>query len=97
MLSYVYDLHLLRRQFDNVKRIFKTVEEMPGSLVQNIQKLFFLSVELSKQYASIIFFACIRFETSKRRVQHLSFPVLRQCTEVIMESWTYTVTGWYEF
>lgn len=42
------NLKSCRRQFDNVKRIFKVVEEMPGSLVQNIQKYFLLSEELAK-------------------------------------------------
>lgn len=41
-------LRSCRRQFDNVKRIFKRVEELPGSIVQNIKKQFLLSDELSK-------------------------------------------------
>lgn len=32
-----------RRQFDNIKRIFKTIEDMPGCYVQNIQKIFYIS------------------------------------------------------
>lgn len=78
-----------RRQFDNVKRIYKAVEELPGSLVQNIQKHFHLSEELAKKYASIVFLGCMRFETSKRKLQHLTFSALRRCAEVVMESWTY--------
>lgn len=39
---------IFRRQFDNVKRIFKIVEEMPGSLVANVQKHFFLPEELAR-------------------------------------------------
>lgn len=38
----------LRRQFDNVKRIFKSVEEMQGSIIQNISSLFLLSEDLAK-------------------------------------------------
>ena len=30
-----------RRQYDNVKRIFKAVEDMPGSLVSNIKQIFY--------------------------------------------------------
>ncbi|KAF5306602.1 hypothetical protein FQR65_LT18526 [Abscondita terminalis] len=79
-----------RRQFDNLKRIFKTVEEMPGSLVLNIQKLYSLSEDLARRYAAVVFLACLRFETSKRKLQHLSFPTLKQCSESVMDLWTYT-------
>lgn len=66
---------------------------MPGSLVQNIQKSFHLTEDLAKKYASIVFLACIRFETSKRKLQHLTFAALKQCTEMVMDSWTYTSVG----
>ena len=41
-------LRSCRRQFDNVKRVFKTVEEMPGSLVDNITSHFLLSTQLAQ-------------------------------------------------
>lgn len=82
-----------RRQFDNVKRIFKMVEEMPGPLVQNIQNLFYLPEELAKKYACIVFLACIRFETSKKKLQHLTFNNWKKCCEIIMDQWTYKLTG----
>jgi len=82
-----------RRQFDNIKRIFKMVEEMPGSLVLNIQKQFHLSEELAKKYAAVVFLASLRFETSKRKLQYLTFSALRQCTESVMTAWTYSNTG----
>lgn len=87
----MYDIDC-RRQFDNVKRIFKLVEEMPGSVVENIKNLFYLPDELAKKYASIVFIACIRFETSKKKLQHLSFGSWKVCSEAIMENWTYNVT-----
>lgn len=37
-----------RRQFDNVKRIFKAVEELPGNLTNNIKQIFSLPDELAK-------------------------------------------------
>lgn len=82
-----------RRQFDNLKRVFKTVEEMPGSLVQNVQKFFMLSQDLASKYACIVFLACLRFETSKRKLQNLSFPALKSCAEQVMNEWTYTSSG----
>ncbi len=38
-ISEKTDLHLksCRRQFDNIKRIYKVIEEMPGHYVKNIE------------------------------------------------------------
>lgn len=69
------------------------VEEMSGSVVQNIQNLFYLSDDIAKKYACIVFLACMRFEMAKRRLQYLTFPMLRKCSESIMELWTYKITG----
>lgn len=37
-----------RRQFDNVKRIFKCVEELPGSVTNNIKQFFLLPDESAR-------------------------------------------------
>lgn len=37
-----------RRQFDNVKRVLKVIEDLPGSLVTNIKQCFLLPEELAK-------------------------------------------------
>jgi hypothetical protein len=37
-----------RRQFDNVKRVFKVVDDMQGSVVQNIKNNFLLPEELAR-------------------------------------------------
>lgn len=79
-----------RRQFDNVKRIFKAVEELPGNITNNIKQLFTLPDELAKKYASIVFLACLRFETSKKKLQYLTFNDLFACSQAIMINWTYT-------
>ncbi|XP_063225809.1 acidic fibroblast growth factor intracellular-binding protein [Bacillus rossius redtenbacheri] len=78
-----------RRQFDNVKRIFKVVEEMQGSVSQNIRTNFLLSEELARRYGAIVFLACIRFETGKRKLQHLTFPDFYHCAQAMMGCWTY--------
>lgn len=79
-----------RRQFDNVKRIFKMVEEMPGSVTNNIKTNFLLSDELARKYAAIVFIACLRFETTKRKLQYLNFSDFYECSQAIMTFWTYT-------
>lgn len=71
-----------RRQFDNVKRIFKAVEEMPGNTATNIKQLFILSDELAQKYAAIVFIACLRFETTKRKLQYLNFKDFYECSQV---------------
>ncbi|EFA08394.1 acidic fibroblast growth factor intracellular-binding protein [Tribolium castaneum] len=81
-----------RRQFDNVKRIYKMVEDMPGPVVQNIQNHFYLSEPLAKKYACIVFLACIRFET-KRKLNHITFTCWKRCTEAIMDNWTNKLAG----
>lgn len=79
-----------RRQFDNVKRIFKAVEEIPGNITNNIKLLFLLSDELAKKYATVVFLACLRFETSKRKLLYLTFSDFFDCSQAIMTFWTYT-------
>lgn len=66
---------------------------MPGAIVGNIKNSFQLSDELAKKYACVVFIACIRFETSKKKLQHLSFSSWKACSEIIMEQWTYNVSG----
>lgn len=82
-----------RRQFDNIKRVYKMVEEIPGSTLENIKNSFYLSDELSKKYACIVFLASIRFETSKKKLQSMTFPAWKRCCEAIMDHWTYKQTG----
>nr|XP_012308690.2 acidic fibroblast growth factor intracellular-binding protein-like [Aotus nancymaae] len=77
-----------RRQFDNFKRVFKVVEEMRGSLVDNIQQHFLLSDQLARDYAAIVFFANNRFETGKKKLQYLSFGDFAFSAELMIQNWT---------
>lgn len=47
---------ILRRQFDNVKRVFKAVEELQGSVIQNISIIFLLSEDLAKYVYKLLNF-----------------------------------------
>ena len=47
-MSFAHFLLYFPLQFDNVKRVFRTVEDMMGSLVKNIQTHYLLSDELAK-------------------------------------------------
>lgn len=78
-----------RRQFDNVKRIFKVVEDLQGSVIQNIKNLFLLSEDLAKRYGAVVFMACLRLETGKKKLQYLSFNDFYECALAVMHHWTY--------
>ncbi|XP_058823580.1 acidic fibroblast growth factor intracellular-binding protein [Topomyia yanbarensis] len=78
-----------RRQFDNVKRIFKAMEELPGNTANNIKQQFILPDELADKYAIIVFIACLRFETTKRKLQYLNFSDFFNCAQAIRSNWTY--------
>lgn len=54
-----------RRQFDNFKRIYKTIDGLPGNIVTNIQNQFLLSERLAQKYANYMCYN--RFELNKRR------------------------------
>ncbi|XP_065343228.1 acidic fibroblast growth factor intracellular-binding protein isoform X1 [Cloeon dipterum] len=77
-----------RRQFDNAKRVFKVVEEMPGLVVKNIIDNFALDKELAKSYATVVFLGSLRFDCTKRKLQYLSFQDLSHCAHAIMANWT---------
>ncbi|KAK7869135.1 hypothetical protein R5R35_006599 [Gryllus longicercus] len=78
-----------KRQFDNIKRVFKAVEEMSGSIVQNIRTHFLLPEELARRYGAVVFLGCMRFETGKRKLQYLTFSDFHHCAQSIMVQWTY--------
>lgn len=76
-----------RRQFDNVKRVYKTVEDMNGALIQNISIHFILPEGLAKKYAAVVYIANNRFETNKRKLQYLKFDDFLHCACEMMTNW----------
>ncbi|XP_074604493.1 acidic fibroblast growth factor intracellular-binding protein [Brevipalpus obovatus] len=77
-----------RRQFDNVKRVYKTVEELTGNLVSNIQNNFRLSQRLAKRYATVVYIANNRFETNKRKISYLKFADFQHCACLMIAYWS---------
>ena len=77
-----------RRQFDNIKRVLRVVDDYEGSLVQNIKKQFLLSDVLAKSYASVVFISSNRFETSKKKLSHLSMQDFTFCANLMIDRWT---------
>ncbi|KAL5008908.1 hypothetical protein ScPMuIL_014489 [Solemya velum] len=85
-------LRSCRRQFDNVKRVFKTVEDMRGSLVKNIQTHYLLSDDPARQYAAIVFIANNRFDTGKKKLGYLLFDDFVHCAYQMIANWSYSAT-----
>ena len=61
-----------RRMFDNLKRVLKRIEDSESkSILYTIQHDFLLPLELSSQYANIIFINNYRLDTFKKRISYL--------------------------
>jgi len=82
-------LQSCRRQFDNIKNIIKTYEELDGSIQEILTKQFGFSSHLLKMYLPLVFVFIVRFETSKKRLQYLSYDDIIKCSECMMEKWTF--------
>ncbi|XP_028403890.1 acidic fibroblast growth factor intracellular-binding protein B-like isoform X1 [Dendronephthya gigantea] len=76
-----------KRQYDNIKNIFKAVEDSTGDLVKNIKTEFLLSEKLSKLYACIVFMSYHKFETGKRRLTYLTFADCAYCVDHMITNW----------
>ncbi|KAG1685110.1 Acidic fibroblast growth factor intracellular-binding protein [Nymphon striatum] len=74
-----------RRQFDNIKRVFKAVEEIPGCLMQNIQQTFLLPDNLGREYSALVFIANQRFETNKKKLHYVTFKDFLNCANLIIK------------
>ena len=81
-------LRSCRRQFDNIKRVFKSVEELPGNFLQNIKNMYLLPERLADKYSVVVFIACHRFETTKKKLGFLSFDDFSVVCKAIMKDWT---------
>ncbi|XP_063429103.1 acidic fibroblast growth factor intracellular-binding protein-like [Mytilus trossulus] len=79
-----------RRQFDNLKRVFKTVEEMLGSLVDNIKTHYQISADLARKYAALVFIANNRFETGKKKLSQYSLLTFIKCANQMITNWSYS-------
>ncbi|KAG0057459.1 hypothetical protein BGZ83_010027 [Gryganskiella cystojenkinii] len=82
-----------RRQFDNLKRVMKKVEDAEGrSLVQDIEHQFLLPHHLARQYAHILFIADNKLDTFRKRLSCYQFTDFEYCGEIFMQYWTAPTT-----
>ena len=81
-------LRSCRRQFDNIKRVFRTMEELPGNFLHNIKTTFLLPEKLADKYSVVVFIACHRFEIVKKKLNYLTFEDFSLVSKEIMKHWT---------
>ncbi|KAI8349777.1 fibroblast growth factor intracellular binding protein [Mortierella sp. GBAus27b] len=80
-----------RRQFDNLKRIMKRVEDAEGrTLIHDIEHQFLLPRHLASQYAHVLFIADNKLDTFRKRLSVYQFSDFEYCASVFMENWTST-------
>eukprot|EP00742_Colponemidia_sp_Colp-10_P004955 GILJ01005293.1.p1 GENE.GILJ01005293.1~~GILJ01005293.1.p1 ORF type:complete len:407 (-),score=70.69 GILJ01005293.1:159-1352(-) len=77
-----------KRQFDNLKTISQAVEDLPGPVVENIQRLFLLSKDLAGKYARVVFLCTHRMETSKKKLSMLSYDDFDFFASLLLLHWT---------
>lgn len=80
-------LNSCRRQFDNIKRISKSIEELPGCFVHNISTQFNLPRSLAEKYATLVFINSFRIEVNKRRLNYLNFQDLMTASLILIDKW----------
>jgi len=91
-LSEEMGIHLAssRRQFDNLKRIYKCVEELEGGVIEAIQENYLLSEELAMKYVRIVFMSKNKLETftNKKRFSLVKAGDFEYCVSAILKYWT---------
>merc|ERR1711936_1406612 len=77
-----------RRQFDNIKKVFKAVEDVaPKNYVNTILNTFELSKSLAEKYAALVFAASFRLELTKKKLAYLSFDQVKQVILMLVNEW----------
>jgi len=76
------------RQFDNLKRVYKTVtRDLRSPTVDVIQKNFGISRDLANKYARIVFMCFHRFDISKKRLNFLGYSDFDKFCALLMANW----------
>lgn len=81
-------LRSCRRQFDNIKRIFKAVEETPPKLyVVAIVSQFGFSRSLAEKYAALVFASYFKIELGKKKLAFLTFEDVLVVSLMLINDW----------
>lgn len=83
-------------KFNNLKRVFRRVEDSSGGLTRNIQDRFHLSKQLASRYANVIFINSNRIDTMKKKLSIFALDDFEYCASVFMRLWCYFPQDSYE-
>eukprot|EP00051_Salpingoeca_urceolata_P006979 m.92306 g.92306 ORF g.92306 m.92306 type:complete len:348 (+) comp15065_c0_seq2:1301-2344(+) len=81
-------LQASRRQFDNVRRVYKALEDKKGSLCEAIQQEFLLDEGLAKLYAQLLFLFDNKLSLDNKKLDTLPFEDIAFCVEQMIVHWT---------
>jgi len=77
-----------RRQFDNIKKMCKAVEDIsPRHYIATISRDFGLSKGLAEKYAALVFGAAFRLELSKKKLAFLTFDQVKSVSLMMVNDW----------
>mmetsp|Transcript_21900 Transcript_21900/g.57166 ORF Transcript_21900/g.57166 Transcript_21900/m.57166 type:complete len:414 (-) Transcript_21900:66-1307(-) len=77
-----------QRQYDNLRRIFKKVEDRPGRLSDMILQRFLLKPKLAHNYARLLFMWNNKLLIDKPNLGHLELAQFLLCSQEFMARWT---------
>jgi hypothetical protein len=83
-----YRVKSVRRQFDNLRRITRNIEDLKGTLHNNVIENFCLPNKMAEQYACLLFIASNQFEISKKKLNYLTLDDFLYCASQMIKSWT---------
>eukprot|EP00730_Choanoeca_flexa_P014317 TRINITY_DN6221_c0_g1_i1.p1 TRINITY_DN6221_c0_g1~~TRINITY_DN6221_c0_g1_i1.p1 ORF type:complete len:344 (+),score=51.39 TRINITY_DN6221_c0_g1_i1:1425-2456(+) len=81
-------LQSCRRQFANLRRIFKAVEPSHGDIVRLIEQEFRLHVALARQYAAMVFIADNKLAIQKKVLASIPLTCFLTCAQAMFSRWT---------
>ena len=81
-------LHSVQRQFDNLRRVFKTVEDVDGRTRDVIAEAFLLDEHLAEVYARMVFICKNHLLLTKRNLAGIHFREFLYCAGLFMKHWT---------
>eukprot|EP00041_Stephanoeca_diplocostata_P037980 m.1464721 g.1464721 ORF g.1464721 m.1464721 type:complete len:374 (-) comp25135_c0_seq8:4829-5950(-) len=77
-----------RRQFDNLRRVFRRVEDQPGQLHDLIASKFMLEPTLAHIYAQLVFICNNRLSLDKKNLTGMPLEPFLRCSQEFMSRWT---------
>eukprot|EP00045_Choanoeca_perplexa_P012681 m.139729 g.139729 ORF g.139729 m.139729 type:complete len:345 (+) comp16097_c0_seq2:90-1124(+) len=77
-----------RRQFDNLRRVYKFAEANQGELVALIANEFALHEALARQYAAMVFISDNKLAIQKKALNNVTLPTFLTCAQAMFTRWT---------